>query len=195
MKKIIIVLLCLVNIVLFSCSSSKVEKEIELNPVYVTNSKKINLLSPECVDKNIQTYQLVEGSFGKNDFSLMAYIEINNEGIFISLLNDLGTDMGTVFFDGNHVIFESLYFPKNLKGEYVISDIQNVYYSVNSLKNNYENAGLNFECYIDENDVETRIIKNENEVIEQITIKGPSILIKNNLRGYEYNLTDGGIVE
>ena len=161
-----------------------------LNPVYVTNRNKISLLPPSAIDFPINTYQLIEGQFGKNSFTMMAYIELSEEGIFISLLNDFGTDMGVISYDGQKVYFESPYFPKNLKGEYVISDIQNVYYNTELLKTNYEKAGLQFICGAD-----YRQILNGNKVIEEIKFNEQSVTIKNFLRDYEYNLVDGGIVE
>lgn len=193
MKKLIIGFSILVSFLLMSCSTTKVSGP-KLNPVYVTNSKKIELLSPSEVADPSSTYQLVEGSFGNDSFSLLGYMEIVPEGIFISLLNDFGTDMGSLSYDGNEVLFESAYFPKKLKGEYVISDIQNVYYNVDSLKTNYSNSGLIFTCENDGN-IETRKVMSGNKVIEEITKNGNIVLLKNYLRGYEFKLTDGGIVE
>ena len=209
MKKLIYTCALLISLVFLSCATSKVG-EGELNPVYVTNSKKISLLPPTALSRPLQTYQLIEGQFGKDSFTMMAYIEIVPEGIFISLLNDFGTDMGTISYDGSKVFFESPYFPKNLKGEYVISDIQNVYYDVDLLKENYSKAGLEFKVNrepgkvdettgkVDENGVEVdqiRQIYSGDKLIEEIRFEGNSVTIKNFLRKYEYILTDGGIVE
>lgn len=202
MKKLILSLGILISLVFLSCTTSKVGKNV-LNPVYVTNTKKISLLPPTALSRPLQTYQLIEGQFGKDSFTMMAYIEIVPEGIFISLLNDFGTDMGNISYDGLKVDFESAYFPKNLKGEYVISDIQNAYYNVDLLKENYEAAGLQFEVIqepgkVDESGVavdQIRRIYSGGKLIEEIRFMGKSIIIKNFLRNYEYILTDGGIVE
>ena len=88
-------------------------------------------------------------------------------------------------------------FPKNLKAEYIVCDIQNAYYDSAALEVNYKNAGLSFESvrtlYETGESVEVRKIFEEKKLIEEITLKneieGQSITIKNYLRGYEYKLT------
>lgn len=184
----------LICIFIISCKSNKIEKSGEegLNPVYVTNSKKIELLAPTAKSVPLDQVQLLNGRFGKQEFSLIVYFVLNDDGIFISLLNDFGTDMGSAFFDGKNVQFESSIFPKNMKAEYIIADIQNAYYKSEALKRNYEKAGLVFEeIQVDRGDRPhvIRIIKDGKKIIEQITIFENSIRIVNNLRGYEYNLT------
>lgn len=194
MKKLGFGIAVLLSLGFISCASVKKEGGKNLNPVYVTNSKKIEILTPDLVETPNNTYQLVEGSFGDNSFSMLAYMEIIPEGIFVSLLNDFGTDMGSLSYDGNNVFFESPYFPKKLKGEYIISDIQNVYYSVESLKENYKNSGLSFICDTIDG-VEVRKILSGEKVIEEIRKENETVTLKNYLRGYEFKLTDGGIVE
>ena len=84
-------------------------------------------------------------------------------------------------------------FPKNLKAEYIVCDIQNAYYDSAALEANYKNAGLIFETerILDESGepVEVRKIFEEKKLIEEITLKNgrevQSITIRNYLRGYE----------
>lgn len=183
----------LVVFLMVSCSSSKVTGADEgksLAPVYVTNSKSIQLLAPECMDGAIDNVQLLNGSFGKQNFSLISYFQADSNGIFIALLNDFGTDMGSASYDGKSVVFESPVFPKNMKAEYIIADIQNAYYKSECLKDNYSKSGLSFEEEKTENCTK-RYVKNGKNVIEEITISEKSIRIVNNLRGYEYNLIEG----
>ena len=104
-----------------SCASVN-NKTGSLSSVYVTNTKKIELLSPDNVEKNIDSLQLLNASFGKQTFSLLAFIEVDNNGIFISLMNDLGTDMGNLSYNGESVFFDSSLFPKALKAEYIVAD-------------------------------------------------------------------------
>ena len=162
-----VVLIFLLSL-LISCKSTKAVSS--LRPVYITNTKKVNLLGPSAAVGVFEGIQLLNGSFGDTGFSLMSYTQIDATGISLSLMNDFGTDMGNVFYDGTKVIFDSAYFPKALPGEYIICDIQNAYYDKAAVQ-------------------EIRCISDGKKLIEEITILENTITIKNYLRGYEYNLT------
>lgn len=185
-----VVLIFLLSL-LISCKSTKAVSL--LRPVYITNTKKVNLLGPSAAWGVFEGLQLLNGSFGDTNFSLMSYTQIDASRISLSLMNDFGTDMGNIFYDGTKVIFESAYFPKALPGEYIICDIQNAYYDEAALRENYESAGLKLEVWpaaVDKAGVqEIRCIYDEKKLIEEITILENTITIKNYLRGYEYNLT------
>ena len=208
--------LCLIlfSMIFLSCTSVKKTEaegkaETLFRPVYITNSKKVNLLMPSHASAVFEGLQLLNGSFGASSFTLLSYTQIDSSGISLSLMNDFGTDMGNVFFDGQQVIFDSAYFPKALPGEYIICDIQNAYYDEGAVRKNLESAGLKFEVsreagsqaadfaggaelagVTDSADlIEIRKILDGKKVIEEITILKNTIKIKNYLRGYEYNLT------
>ena len=208
--------LCLIlfSMIFLSCTSVKKTEaegkaETLFRPVYITNSKKVNLLMPSHAAAVFEGLQLLNGSFGTSSFTLLSYTQIDSSGISLSLMNDFGTDMGNVFFDGQQVIFDSAYFPKALPGEYIICDIQNAYYDEGAVRKNLESAGLKFEVsreagsqaadfaggaelagVTDSADlIEARKILDRKKVIEEITILKNTIKIKNYLRGYEYNLT------
>lgn len=189
------ILIFCVCIFLTSCASkSKINDEVssgfcavDLRPVYITNSKKIMLLLPEYNDVVVDSIQLLNGSFGDTEFSLMSYTQIDSTGISLSLMNDFGTDMGNVFYDGEKIVFDSAYFPKQLPGEYIIADIQNAFYDSAVLKRNYEKSGLIFEEEKNENSTIRKII-DKKKVIEEIRIEEKSVSINNYLRNYKYVL-------
>ncbi len=193
-------IIIILSLFLVSCASTKKvadgnKTSAKLRSVYVTNTKKVNLLQPAAAGGVFEGLQLLNGSFGNSSFSLMSYSQIDAQGISLSLMNDFGTDMGNVFYDGDKVIFDSAYFPKNLPGEYIICDIQNAFYEKAALRENYENAGLEFEVWNGSDEIqaagvsETRLIKDGKKLIEEIVIKKDTVKIKNYLRGYEYSLT------
>ncbi len=189
------ILIFCVCIFLTSCvSKSKINDEVQsdgcavnLRPVYITNSKKIILLLPEYNAVEVDSIQLLNGSFGDTEFSLMSYTQIDSTGISLSLMNDFGTDMGNVFYDGEKVVFDSAYFPKQLPGEYIIADIQNAFYDAAVLKCNYEKSGLIFEEEKNENSTIRKII-DKKKIIEEIRIEEKSVSINNYLRNYKYVL-------
>ena len=194
----LLILVIFICSLFFSCASNKIQTVGNLNPVYVTNTKAVNLLPPTTMAVPIDQVQLLNGRFGTQEFTLITYFQLDSSGIFITLLNDFGTDMGSATYDGNTVQFDSPVFPKNMKAEYIIADIQNAYYNFEDLRENFEKSGLIFEekiINVDNGDSPhvTRLIKNGKKVIEEITICEKSIRIQNYLRGYEYNLTQAEV--
>ncbi len=187
------------SVFLISCASAKkVTQENDftatgLRPIYVTNTKKVNLLLPEHAAGVLDELQLLNGSFGDSNFNLLSYTQIDATAINLSLMNDFGTDMGNLFYDGSQVIFDSAYFPKALPGEYIICDIQNAFYDSAALEENYKNSGLIFEdiliCWETGTPEEVRKIYDGKKLIEEISIIDDTVTIKNHLRGYEYKLT------
>lgn len=175
--------------VLCSCTSKKAEAS-GLRPIYITNSKTVNLLNPTKACVVFEGIQALNGSFGSQSFTLLSYTQIDAKGINLSLMNDFGADMGNLFYDGISVIFDTAYFPKALPGEYIICDIQNAYYDKDELRKNFEAAGLKFVVITEENAVEIRKIFDGKNLIEEISISQKEVKIQNFLRGYSYQLVN-----
>ena len=177
-KKILILLST--SIFLISCSTTKSIQKSEINPVYITNTKKFYLLSPENIQGN-----------GDNSFSINSYLQADSNGIYLSLFNDLGSGMGDLNYDGNAVLFESSIFPKKLKAEYIIADLQFAYYKSEALQQALSMLGLDFSSETLEDGTKVRLIKNKNNIIEEIKQKDGVLTIENKLRNYKYVLTEG----
>ena len=169
-----------------SCKSTKMVQKNKLRPVYVTNTKKINLLMPENAAVTLDALQLFNGTFGDTSFSMISYTQIDESGISLSLMNDFGADMGNLFYDGSEVSFESAYLPSKLPGEYIVAEIQNAYYDEAALKKNYADAGLCFEV----KEPQLRKIYYGKKLIEEIFISEESVKITNYFRGYSLELVN-----
>lgn len=188
-----------------SCSSTKIN-HAKTSPVYITNSKSINLLQTSEFTQNetkIDVMQLISGTFSNQNFEFLANLQINKNEIAFSLLSHMGTDLGNLYYNNETIYFNSDYFPKNLKAEYIIADIQNAYYPFEPLQQNYKKSSLQFteEIFFDNNDsdknqhrqseqniVKIRKIYDKNKLIETISTYNDIIQIENNLRGYKYIL-------
>ena len=120
--------------ILFSgCTSTKILGDSNIEPIYITNIKKLYLLPPFDIEKNIESEQLLTATFGGNSIALLAYLKADENEIFLSMFNDFGTGMGTLFYDGENISFDSPVFPKNLKSEYIVADLQFAYSSRGAL--------------------------------------------------------------
>lgn len=183
-------------ILFFGCASTRQIENSNFSPVYITNTKKFYLLSPSEIEKNIDAQQLLTGKFGENEFSMLAYLQMDKKGIFLSLFNDFGVGMGNLVYDGFTAQFDSPVFPKSLKAEYIVADLQFAYYSVDSINETLQTIGMYME--IEKNlDGEVRTIYSNSilpmmnsKTIEVISKNGSEIKIQNLLRGYEYNLKE-----
>lgn len=172
-----------------SCVTSKNIENKSTSKVFITNSKSINILSLECIAKNIDNIFLLSAKFGDSKFNVLAYIQANENEFYIELLNDFGSTMGSLIYENNLIDLTSDFIPKKLKGEYIINDLQLVFYKTEFLKQNYENAKLNFIC-TNKNEIEERFIYNGKKLIEKAEIQKDKITITNYLRNYEYTLTE-----
>lgn len=164
-----------------SCAS--VKEDVKLNKVYVTNTTPVSLLAPSSIKTQIDQMQYFEGNFGKNSFSSMLYLQADSKEIQILMLNEMGIEIGSLFYDGICCTMESSFFPKNLKAEYIILDLQNTYADIQELKKHYKNYGLDFA-----QNEKTRTLSKNGTLIEQITEQDNKITIENHLRGYTYRL-------
>ncbi len=179
-------------------TDSSKEQNGKLHPVYVTNSKKISLLSPSSMEGEKTCLQSLEGSFGQKTFSLLCYLQLDSKGIFVSLMNEFGSGMGELSFDGSSVSFSSSVFPKKLKAEYIVSDFQFAYYKSRDLEETFSKAGLKFVenqeeiCGIEGVAEVRRIFEDQKceKCIEKIVKQGKVIIIENYLRNYSYVLTE-----
>lgn len=166
-----------------SCASTS-----RLNKVYVTNSNKVDLLPTNAISRQIDEYQYFEGIFGEKSFSSLLYLQANQNEINILLLSDFGIEAGSIFYNGETASLESDFFPKNLKCEYIILDLQNAYADFSALKNHYEKYKIDFEENSNSEKTVRKIIKNS-KIIEEIKIEQDKITIENHLRNYKYILT------
>ncbi|MBQ0052314.1 MAG: DUF3261 domain-containing protein [Treponema sp.] len=171
------------SLIFVSCASSNMAGS-NLNKVFVTNTNRVDLLPTTAITENLEQYQFFEGNFGKDSFNSMLYLQADSTQITVLLLNEFGIEMGSIYYDGMNAILDSSIFPKNLKCEYILLDLQNAYADSLQLKEHYAKYGLEFA----ENGTE-RTVSKKGKTIEKITRADNQITITNLLRGYEYKLT------
>ena len=78
--------------------------------------------------------------------------------------------MGTLFYDGKNISFDSPVFPKNLKSEYIVADLQFAYYKVHSIQKLLKS-------------IKMKMIVEESEGVEKRKIYNGPFLIEEARRG------------
>lgn len=160
---------------LVSCATNKNVNAAVTYRVYTTNTKRVTLLPPNAMSQNINSLYLMNAEFGNDEFSVLAYVTADGNGISADLLSDFGTNLGTLVYDENGVItLDSEIFPKSLPPEYVVMDFQNAFYDAEKLQAAYEKSRLKFDVEFSEEEdcvVETRRIFDKEKLIEEIKIE------------------------
>ena len=81
--------------------------------------------------------------------------------------------------------------PEDRRAEYIIADLQFAYYKSEALQQALSLLGLDFSSETLEDGTKVRLIKNKNNIIEEIKQKDGVLTIENKLRNYKYVLTEG----
>ena len=193
-KHFLLISAIVLSLVLVSCASSRnAEEEVHLNKVYVTNTTKVPLLPVSAIKEELDLFQIFEGKFGHKSFpNTMLNLQSDSEGIVILMLNDLGIEIGSIEYNGKSCVMNSSFFPKNLKAEYIVLDLQNAYADAEELKTHYKNYNLDFDetsAMVNGQEAKVRTICEKGKIIEQIVLQNSNVEIKNKLRDYTYNLS------
>ena len=183
-RKAFFLLTFLLVFMLSGCASLHGVKK--LKKVYVTNRKAVELLSPEFSGEGQDALYELTAVAGGESFSMLLYLQSDKESLSVDFLNSFGTTMGTLFYDGSSVESEIAFMPAKIPPEYLVFDLQLLFYDADAVKARLENAGL--KCSIDgtENFV---IADGEKQVVVISGDSDSTVTLKNFLRGYEYSLT------
>ena len=104
--------------------------------------------------------------------------------------------MGNLSYDGYNVTFDSPVFPKSVKAEYILADLQFSCYSTNEINKTLKTIGMYMEVEKTEDGEIRSILSNSilpmmnSRTIEVIKKEKSCTLIQNILRGYDYYLQE-----
>jgi len=131
----------------------------------------------------MDSYQLVSASYGGLDYFLNAWVRADETGMEMTLLNELGANMGELSYRDGAVSFSSTVFPKSLKPEYIVADFQLCFYNAGALARVLEKSGLSLE----DAGTARRVLQGKKIIIE-IEKSQNIVILVNHLRGYVYTL-------
>jgi hypothetical protein len=127
--------------------------------------------------------QHISASYKGRDYFFNAWVRADETGMEMTLLNELGVNMGELSCRDGAVSFSSTVFPQSLKPEYIVADFQLCFYNTRALRQSLEDCGLSFEA--GENN--RRIFQGKTLIIE-IEKSRNTVRLINHLRGYAYTL-------
>jgi len=127
--------------------------------------------------------QRISASWQGRNYFLNAWIKADKAGMDMTLLNELGAQMGELSYHNGLVSFSSPVFPASLKPEYIVADFQLCFYSAPALRQALENCGLSLES----TENSRRILEGKTVIIE-IEKSPNTVRLINHLRGYTYTL-------
>jgi hypothetical protein len=162
-------------------------------PVFLTDRAAFALLPPSAIERPLDMPQQISGAYRDQQFIMDAWVSADETQMSMFLFNSLGAEIARLSFDGKNAAFESSYFPKNLRAEYIAADFQMVFYKPEALARALGKAGLRFESSGNGQN-EMRTVWNGKQKIINIEKKPDEIRYENYLRRYSYILR-GDFVE
>lgn len=193
LKKLPIVLLLNLSLLFISCISTPknidLQVQKDLGKVFVTNTKSIYLLSPDFLSKPVDKLFLMTFESDSFKFSTPIYVYADKSGIYLTILNNFGIDMGSLNFSDGQIELDSTIFPDKIKPVYLINEFQNAFYQQAALSQNLKNSSLDLQILEEEN-CQKRIIKSSKKLVEEIEISSSSVVITNHIRAYKITLLE-----
>ncbi|MDC7219038.1 MAG: DUF3261 domain-containing protein [Spirochaetales bacterium] len=171
----------------FSCKTKEtLDRDLSW---FITDEIQIELLPPALSGEVRSIQQYVQGRYGKEEYSMMAVVILEEESIFIQGLTPLGSSLFEISYGADRVDFKgNSLFPKDT-ALYVLADYQLCYYPAEVLEKHLSPHDLHFEETFDGADWK-RTISLEGETLITIERKGSQIIFHNLLRDYSYNIEE-----
>jgi len=165
------------------CSCVSLSKKENEPFAYLTNTSRFILLPTGAIEKSMDMAQCISASYQDNNFLMIAWVKADETAVEMTLLNEMGTNIGELSYRGRTIAFSSQVFPDLIRPEYIIADFQLCFYDTSLLTQALKNCGLVMEI----NGTAKRILKGK-ELIYEIERNLEAIRLVNHLRRYTYTL-------
>ena len=165
-----------------SCASGAKSRPDDLF-VYLTDTSRFILLPTGGIEKPMDMAQQISASFQDQSFFFIAWVKADESAIEMTLLNEMGANIGELSYSNESISFSSNVFPGSLKPEYIIADFQFCFYDTVLLTRALKSCGLVLKI-----NGTTRQIFRRNNLIYEIIKNNDAVILTNHLRGYTYTL-------
>jgi hypothetical protein len=158
--------------------------------VYLTNRTVFKFLSPGGIEAPMDMLQRLDGAYGDREFSFMIYVLADASRVEMIVLNDLGSEMARIVYDGREVTASGLVTKAGLSPNYILADFQLAWYRLDDVSTGLAEAGLTCADR-KEGAMTVREIFDGGKAIISIEKGADSLRFRNILRGYSYTITFG----
>ena len=155
----------------------------DLPYAYLTDTSRYILLPTGGIGESMDMAQYISASFRDSVFLFASWVKADETAIEITLLNEMGTNIGELSYRGGAIAFSSAVFPSSVKPEYIIADFQLCFYRAPLLEKALRDCGLTMET-----SAAGRRVTRGKELIYEIEKNDGKIKLTNYLRGYTYTL-------
>lgn len=154
--------------------------------VYVTEEVATSLLPPDDLESAIDEYSIFSGAFNGRNMTMPTYLHADEDGVSLTFFSTLGQVLLSISYDGESVETSSSFIaPGSIVGEYVIFDIQLLYYDFSKLGSALSPNGLRFKMHEDDGGYERELYMGE-RLLWKGSISSGSISVENYVWKYSY---------
>ena len=153
--------------------------------VYLTNSRAMRLLPPSALDRDLEWYQQIEGSYQGETYYLDAYVQADRDHLVMVAFNSFGTEIFELQYAEGSVRCSAALSLGSMRPEYILADFQLCFFPAGPVRRALSAAGLSFEERT-EGDALVRTVRAGDELIVEIRRTAGEVRYRNLLRGYQY---------
>lgn len=158
--------------------------------VYLTNRAAFRFLDTGGIEAPMDMLQRLDGAYGEREFSFMIYVLADSARVEMIVLNDLGSEIARIVYEGGVVTSSGLVTKAGLSPNYILADFQLAWYREEAVSAGLAASGLSCADRR-EGELTVREIHDGDETIIRIEKRAESLSFRNILRGYSYTITYG----
>ncbi len=180
-KTLLVASLLAAFLILTSCTTLRVR---------MGENSYFQLLPLSAIDEQVDSYQLITGSFpGYENVAMEAWFTSDETALNLVMFAPTGQTMGKVVYNGEKISFESTFLPEyRMIGMFIVADMQLCFASTESIGSEFSNSDLVLlESYSDGKLIR-RVILEDDEIIYNIEYEEGGIHVVNRLRDYSYQI-------
>jgi hypothetical protein len=171
------------GIFLTACASTPAAHQT----VWLTDTVRVPLWLPSALAATLEQTAQIEGHYGQQTYRFVTLTKADAQRVEMVFLNDFGTEVFSLSWDGQAVVTSSSFALPGLKAEYLIMDWQLVFLPVPVIADRLAPYGLSFSAQTQAGRTERDLNQGSRLLVKIVTENG-LISYDNLLRGYGYTI-------
>jgi len=155
--------------------------------VFLTDETHIEVMAPVFIEKPLDELQKLIAIYGDREFSMTAYIVADEMGIRMICMGEMGQELFDLDFSSQGTFFSGIIGTGSISPEYIVMDLQLVYYKAEALRKHLDDVGLKLIVQ-EELAGQQRTVHSNGKVVIEILRNDREVIFENHLRGYRYSI-------